>query len=205
MSGLQGTPYDLLVHPTSSNRMAAATSTGLFATDDGGSTWTRVTTAFTGAWCVTVPEGTEDLLVGTNTNGAWIWEDWTGTPELIGTDLDDVRVNVLIDVPEYSLLYAGTFGNSMWTNYYGTSTEEAIQQLQLPRFAVYRILYISTATRVSFFQRVPALCRYSTSPAGRVGTSAAPGDGQTILNFSSLPPGAYISRLTAAPSPQRSG
>lgn len=201
MSGLQGTPYDLLVHPTSSNRMAAATSTGLFATDDGGATWTRVTTAFTGAWCVTVPEGTEDLLVGTNANGAWIWEDWSGTPALIGTDLDDVRVNVLIDVPEYSLLYAGTFGNSMWTNYYGTSTEGSHSATpNALEFAVHPNPVTSGTATASFVLPTDSQATLQVFDlTGRVVLEhqPAPGDGQSILNLSSLPPGAYISRLTS--------
>ena len=199
MTGLAGTPYDLVFHPTDSDRMAAATSQGLYATTNGGSTWSRVTTAFTGAWCVVVQEGTGDLLVGTNANGAWIWEGWSGTPTQIGSSMPNIRVNVLVDVPSYNRLYAGTFGSSMWMNDYGTGVEEGPSAPPAPfGFAVFPNPASGGTVTASFvLPGEGAGLLQVFDLAGRVVAqrTAASGEQQMVLDVSSLAPGVYFTRL----------
>jgi len=200
MTGFSGTAYDLVVHPDDGSRMASATSQGLYATEDGGSTWTRVTTAFTGAWCVQNTENSDDLLVGTNANGAWVWDGWEGAPYAIGTGMTSNRVNLFIQGTDF--IYAGTHGNSMWRNYIGTSIEDCSAGVISPLgFAVSPNPVTGGAATASFTLPgdAPGLLQIFDL-TGRVVMEFSPSEGeqQRLMDVSSLPPGAYISRLTSA-------
>jgi len=199
MTGFQGTAYDIVVHPDSPNRIAAATSTGLFATADGGVTWTRVTTAFNGAWCVQTMQDSGDLLTGTNANGAWIWEDWAGTPQQMGTGMTNTRVNLFIQAPEACFVYAGTQGNSVWRSYYGTAVDETAEAVlnqtgftlcsnPITTGAAAFIIPESQAARIQIFDL-----------SGRQVIEHTPETAaqQTTVDVSSLPSGAYIARFTS--------
>lgn len=200
ISGLVGTPYDLVIHPSDPDRMAAATSQGLYATENGGASWIRVTTAFTGAWCVMVQEGTTDLLVGTNANGAWIWENWAGNPYPIGTGMDNVRVNLFVDSPVSTRLFAGTFGSSVWSSYYGTSTGEDPPSSGPASFGL--TLHpnpvssgIVTATFRNPGEGSGRLMVFDLAGRLVIQLSPSAGEHQACLDVSGLAPGVYLTRL----------
>ena len=106
-----GTPYDLVVHPTDSNRLAIASSAGLYATTDGGENWSKVTTSFTTTNDLYQSELFNGLVIAT-TSGIWIWEDWTGPPVYFGEDPGTANVRCILSVEDY--IFAGTTGAAVW-------------------------------------------------------------------------------------------
>lgn len=123
-SGLSGTPYRLVVDPSDGSSLAAATSTSLYASSDGGASWSRVTTAFGSSTEAAVTSDGNDLLIGTSSEGIWKWENWTGTPFQIGDEPASIRT--LYDAPNL-YVYAGTPASSVWRSYYGTGVEGSPQ------------------------------------------------------------------------------
>ncbi len=111
LNGYSGIPNGLAVCPTNGNLLAAATSIGLYASDDGGANWYRVTTAFDGANDVQNSELFGGLLISTINGGVWLWEDWIGTPVEVGEDLYPA-VQCVEENAE--CLYAGTTGTAVW-------------------------------------------------------------------------------------------
>ncbi len=122
MTGFSGTPYDMLVHPTDQSRIAIASSSGLYASDDGGSSWARVTTAFSTSYSLYQSDVVDGLVISTS-SGVWMWEDWTGDPVYFGEDPGVPAVKCVVDVAG-EFLFAGTTGASVWRSYCGTSTWE---------------------------------------------------------------------------------
>lgn len=123
-SGLSGTPYRLVVNPSNGSSLAAATSTSLYASLDGGASWSRVTTAFGSSTEAAVTSDGYSLLIGTSSQGIWKWENWTGTPFQIGDEPASIRT--LYDTPNLHV-YAGTPASSVWRSYYGTGVEGSSQ------------------------------------------------------------------------------
>jgi len=118
-SGWSGTPYRMLVSPSDGSRLAAASSSGLYTSANGGATWTRVTTAFGSSADAVLTSDGQSLIVGTSTQGVWKWENWTGAPVQIGSN--PTAITALYDSPSL-YLYAGTPASSVWRSYNGTGT-----------------------------------------------------------------------------------
>jgi len=121
-SGYTGSPYGLAVCPTNGNLLAAATSGGLYSSSDAGATWSRVTTLF--GTCNDLVESNlfDGLLVATSTDGVWLWEDWSGTPVQVGSDLTYPDVECIIESNDY--LFAGTSGAAAWRSFNAVGIEE---------------------------------------------------------------------------------
>lgn len=131
-SGWSGTPYQLLVNPADGSHLAAASSSGLYTSVNGGANWTRVTTAF-GSSVSAVPSSDGlSVIVGTSSQGVWKWENWTGTPVQVCST--PAAITTLYD-SQNSYLYAGTPASSVWRSYYGTGTEGPSSGV-LPEFSL---------------------------------------------------------------------
>jgi len=131
-AGWSGTPYQVLVNPADGSRLAAASSSGLYTSVNGGATWTRVTTAF-GSSVAAVPSSDGmSVIAGTSSQGIWKWENWTGTPVQVCST--PAAITALYDSPNF-YLYAGTPASSVWRSYYGTGTEGP-SSASLPGFSL---------------------------------------------------------------------
>lgn len=119
-AGWAGTPYQLLVNPSDGSHLAAASSSGLYTSVNGGATWTRVTTAFGSSVAAVHSSDGLSVIVGTSSQGIWKWENWAGTPVQVSSTPS--AITTLYD-SENSYLYAGTPASSVWRSYYGTGTE----------------------------------------------------------------------------------
>ena len=87
---------------------------------NGGVNWTRVTTSFGSSVEAVLASDGQSLLVGTSTQGIWLWEGWSGVPTQIGND--PLAIKTLHDSRNL-YLYAGTPTSSVWRSYYGTGVE----------------------------------------------------------------------------------
>ncbi|MBD3277104.1 MAG: T9SS type A sorting domain-containing protein [Candidatus Aegiribacteria sp.] len=114
-SGYTGTPADLAVCPDNGDLLAAASSSGLYSSSDGGSTWTKVTSSFGGANDLVESTLFNGLLIATEDQGVWLWEDWSGTPVQVGSDLEYPNASCLAETQQH--LYAGTDGCAVWRSY----------------------------------------------------------------------------------------
>jgi len=121
-NGFVGIPSDLVFHPTDPSRLAAASSSGLYATTNSGSTWTKVTGSFSNCYTVYQSDLMNGLVACTN-SGLWIWEEWTGAPVYFGEDPGTQVVKCALETSEDFIL-AGTTGRSVWRSYCGLSVEE---------------------------------------------------------------------------------
>ncbi len=121
-SGYSGTPYGLAVCPSNGNLLAAASSGGLYSSSNAGATWTKVTSAFGAANDLVESTLFNGLLVATSADAVWLWENWTGAPVQVGTDLGYSKVQCLTESTEY--LYAGTTGCATWRSYNATGIGE---------------------------------------------------------------------------------
>ena len=121
-SGYTGTPYSLAVCPANGNLIAAGGSSGLYSSGDAGATWSQVSSAFGAANDLIESTLFNGLLVATSADGVWLWENWTGPPVQVGSDLGFQRVQCLAESDEY--LYAGTSGCAAWRSYNGTGIGE---------------------------------------------------------------------------------
>ncbi|MBN2587254.1 MAG: T9SS type A sorting domain-containing protein [Candidatus Fermentibacteraceae bacterium] len=121
-SGYTGTPCGMAICPDNGNLIAAASSSGLYSSSNAGATWTKVTTAFSGANDLMESTIFEGLLIATVNQGVWLWEDWTGAPVQVGSDLGHPDVACLAESSDY--LYAGTDGGAAWRSYNGTGIGE---------------------------------------------------------------------------------
>ena len=121
-SGYTGTPYDMMVHPANSSRIAIASSSGLYASTDSGLNWTKVTSSFTTSNDLFQSEGLNSLVIST-TSGIWLWEGWTGSPVYWGENPGVASINCAVAC-EGDMLYAGTAGSAVWASYFGLSTEQ---------------------------------------------------------------------------------
>jgi hypothetical protein len=131
-SGWAGTPYQLLVNPADGSHLAAASSSGLYSSVNGGATWTRVTTAF-GSSVAAVPSSDGmSVIVGTSSQGIWKWENWAGVPVQVSST--PAAITSLYDSSNL-YLYAGTPASSVWRSYYGTGTEGSSSSA-LPGFSL---------------------------------------------------------------------
>ena len=114
-SGYTGTPADLAVCPDNGDLMAAASSSGLYSSSDGGATWNQVTSSFGGVNDLVESTLFDGLLIATDDQGVWLWEDWSGTPVQVGSDLGYPNVSCVAETQQY--LYAGTDGCAVWRSY----------------------------------------------------------------------------------------
>jgi len=121
-TGFIGIPSDLIFHPTDHNRLAAASTSGLYATTNGGTTWTRVTNSFSSCYTVYQSDLLDGLIACTN-SGIWIWQDWTGAPVYFGEDPGTKMVKCVLETAD-DFIIAGTTGRSVWQSYCGLSVEE---------------------------------------------------------------------------------
>jgi hypothetical protein len=119
-AGWSGTPYRLVVNPSNGNHLAAASSSGLYWSSNGGASWARVTTAFGSSLDAVQTGDGAGLIVGTSSQGVWLWEDWSGSPTQITSD--PASISCLYD-SESLYLYAGTPASSVWRSYNGTGVE----------------------------------------------------------------------------------
>lgn len=117
-SGFTGTPYGLAVCPDNGDLLAAASSSGLYASTNGGGSWTKVTSDFGGANDLLESTLFEGLLIASADQGVWLWENWTGSPVQVGGDLGFPDVACLTESEGY--LFAGTDGAAAWRSYNGT-------------------------------------------------------------------------------------
>lgn len=199
-SGWSGTPYQILVNPADGSRLAAASSSGLYTSANGGATWTRVTTAFGSAVsCVLSSDGLS-VIIGTSSQGIWKWENWTGTPVQISST--PAATTTLYDSPNY-YLYAGTPAGSVWRSYYGTGTGGSTSGL-LPgsSFSVYPNPVSGGIASASFNLPSPGSAGISVYDiTGRLVIalpSAELSEGSHTVGFSTenLAPGVYFARLS---------
>ncbi len=121
-SGYSGTPYGLAVCPTNGNLLAAAGSGGLYSSSNAGATWTKVTSTFGAANDLIESIHLDGLLIATSSDAVWLWENWTGAPVEVGTDLDYSKVQCLTESDEF--IYAGTTGCAAWRLYCATGIGE---------------------------------------------------------------------------------
>ncbi len=119
--GYTGTPYDLKVDPDNPSHLAAASSSGLYHSTNGGTSWTKVTSSFGTAWSLYQSDLLGGLVISTNA-GVWIWEDWQGTPVHFGEDPGVPTVQCVLDTDDEHIL-AGTSGASVWRSYCGTGIQ----------------------------------------------------------------------------------
>ncbi|MCK5786261.1 MAG: T9SS type A sorting domain-containing protein [Candidatus Sabulitectum sp.] len=132
-NGFVGIPSDLIFHPTDPSRLAAASSSGLYATTDGGNTWSKVTNSFSSCYTIYQSDLMNGLVACTN-SGLWIWEEWTGAPVYFGEDPGTQVVKCALETAEDFIL-AGTTGRSVWRSYCGLSVEES-ENMETGRFAL---------------------------------------------------------------------
>ncbi len=121
-TGYTGTPYDMEVHPTDPDRIAVASSSGLYATSDGGLNWAKVTSSFSYASDLYQSAELNALIVSTTT-GIWLWENWSGYPVHWGEDPGVAAINCVVTCAEDQTLYAGTAGGAVWASSFGVGTE----------------------------------------------------------------------------------
>ena len=121
-SGYTGTPYGLAVCPANGSLLAAASSGGLYSSSNAGATWTKVTSAFGAANDLIESTHLDGLLIATSSDAVWLWENWTGAPVQVGTDLGYSKVQCLTVSDEF--LYAGTSGCAAWRLYCATGIGE---------------------------------------------------------------------------------
>ncbi len=121
-SGYSGTPYGLAVCPSNGNLLAAAGSGGLYSSSNAGATWTKITSAFGAANDLIESTHLDGLLIATSADAVWLWENWTGAPVQVGTDLGYSKVQCLAESDEF--LYAGTSGCAAWRLYCATGIGE---------------------------------------------------------------------------------
>jgi hypothetical protein len=199
-TGYTGTPYGMAICPDNGSLIAVASSSGLYSSGNAGSSWTRVTTAFGGANDLIESTLFEGLLIATADQGVWLWEEWTGTPVQVGSDLGHPDVACLAESSDF--LYAGTDGGAAWRSYNGTGIGE--QGSGSPGASTLSVTPNPTAglAAVSFTltsQQEADLAVYDI--AGRRVLEAAEGvmdQGQNsvTIDTSTLAPGMYFARLT---------
>ncbi len=198
-SGYSGTSCGLAVCPADGNLIASATSAGLYASDDAGANWYRVTTLFSGANDVYHSEQLGGLLVSTDNDGVWLWEDWTGTPAQFGDDLYSA-VHCVEEGSSY--LYAGTEGAAVWRTYILQGIEGKTNPIPDITITVSPNPVLGGAASVSFMipaQQQTTLCIYDLS--GRLVMTAAhevmsEGMNRISIDTSALTSGMYFARLT---------
>ena len=120
-TGYTGTPYGLMVDPSDPEHLAAASSSGLYHSNDGGMVWSKVTSGFGSAWNLYQSEMLAGLCISTNA-GIWIWENWSGAPVYFGEDPGIPQVQTVLETDDF--LFAGTQGASVWRSYCGVSIED---------------------------------------------------------------------------------
>lgn|GEM_PF-1084693 len=198
-SGWSGTPYRMLVSPSDGSRLAAASSSGLYTSANGGATWTRVTTAFGSSTDAVLTGDGQSLIVSTSSQGIWRWGNWTGTPVQIGSN--PTAITAMNDSPSL-YLYAGTPASSVWRSYNGTGTEES-SSAALPGFSLTVTPNPVSGGMASVSFTLPSSGQTSLSVfdiTGRLGetveSSFLPeGGGSMSFSTEGLSPGVYFVRL----------
>ncbi len=121
VTGYTGSIRGLAVCPTDGNKLAAASFDGLYASDNAGADWYKVTTDFERVNDVRHSNILGGLLVATEEDEIWLWENWTGTPTTVG-NLGYPAVQCVEEGTDF--LYAGTAGYAMWRKDISQSIEE---------------------------------------------------------------------------------
>lgn len=199
-TGYTGTPYSFAVCPTNGNLLAAASSSGLYSSNDGGATWTKVTTAFGGVNDLFESDLLGGLLVATVNEGVWFWEDWTGAPVEVGSDLGHPNVKCIEESTEY--IFAGTSGNSAWRSYNFVGIEEgASDPIAFTTISVSpnpsRGGYASITVALPTSQPVSIIIYDLAGRRVIMATEGIMGEGtnQLTIDTSSLASGMYFARL----------
>ena len=201
-SGYSGTPYSLAVCPFNGNLIAAAGSGGLYSSSDAGSTWTKVTSAFGITNDLIESTLFNGLLVATSTDGVWLWENWTGAPVQVGTDLGYSNVKCLAESDEY--LYAGTSGCAVWRSYNATGIGEQPWDPQVnftlsvsPNPIIGGLA--SAAFSLPAAQQVTLTIFDITGRQVMIASEGIMSEGANQVDFdtSSLSPGVYFARLAS--------
>jgi len=200
-TGYTGTPYDMEVHPTDPNRIAVASSSGLYATSDGGYNWTKVTSSFSYASDLYQSAELNALIVSTTT-GIWLWESWSGYPVHWGEDPGVAAINCAVTSAEDQTLYAGTAGGAVWASSFGVGVEENSSFEVLPTqvrispnpvtegsAALHFNLPLSGYTSVKVYDLSGRAVQTVSSGAMSAGTY------QLELDTSTLSPGVYFTNV----------
>ena len=121
-SGLTGYVYDLAIDPADPSTIYAATTQGVYGSDDYGSSWSQLRSGTTNAVCVD-PDDHTTVYAGTASAGIYASWDGGSSWEEFNEGLTATQISRLADVPgEY--IFAGTEGSASfrWSE---TGTEEA--------------------------------------------------------------------------------
>ncbi len=188
------------MNPTDGSRLAAASSSGLYTSVNGGATWTRVTTAFSSSVAAVPSSDGLSVIVGTSSQGIWKWENWSGTPVQVCST--PAAITTLYDSANF-YLYAGTPASSVWRSYYGTGTEGSSSGA-LPGFSLSVHPNPVSGGMVSVSFDLPSSGTAGISVFDITGRqvlsvpSADFGEGTHTMSLStlSLTPGVYFARLS---------
>lgn len=200
-SGYTGTPYGLAVCPDNGDLLAAASSSGLYSSADGGGSWTRVSYDFGGANDLLESTLFDGLLIASADQGVWLWENWTGSPVQVGGDLGYQDVACLAESEAY--LYAGTDGAAAWRSYNptGVGGEDpscpphiSISVAPNPARGFTSVSFTLPAGRSVSLSLYDITGRRVMTPAEGV---MSRGTHSVTVDTSSLTPGMYFARLTA--------
>ena len=201
--GYTGTPYDMIINPTDSDRIAIASSSGLYATTDCGENWTKVTGSFT-----TVNELHQSDLFGglvvATTSGVWIWEEWTGTPVHYGEDPAVANIKCVLEIEDY--LFAGTSGSAAWRSFCGSAVEEETEfsllsggEISLsPNPISNGSASLEFSLPVSGFTTVIIYDLSGRAVQNVSSGNMTEGSNQLIVDTSSLAPGVYFTTVQSA-------
>ncbi|NLP04494.1 T9SS type A sorting domain-containing protein [Candidatus Fermentibacteria bacterium] len=208
-SGLTATTYAIAVRSDNPNVVFAATSSGIYRSTDGGTSFTKVSSVIN--YCKDVmidPDNPGTVWVGTYNQGVYRSTDGGNTWTAVNTGLGDMCVNKLALNPG-QWLFAGTDGAAAyrWSLATGTPEDETqpIEQAELfaaPNpssggTAIFYRLAESGPVTISIYDLQGRLVRTISEGV------QTPGSHETWWNASEdsgepVPPGVYFMRLDAA-------
>ncbi len=201
-TGYSGTPYGLAVCPTNGSLLAAAGSGGLYSSSNAGATWTKVTSAFGAANDLLESTHLDGLLIATSSDAVWLWENWTGAPVEVGTDLDYSKVQCLTESDEF--IYAGTSGCAAWRLYCATGIGEQSSGSEVSlAFSITPNPVISGLASAAFtlpaVQQITLTIYDITGRQVMIASEGIMGEGLNNAGFdtSNLGAGVYFARLEA--------
>lgn len=204
MDGFSGIPQSLAVCPDDGNLLVCASSNALYASDDAGMNWYRLSSSFGGVNdLVSTNEYSfdEGLLIATADAGVWFW-DWFGTPYQVFGAFEQLDITCVEDFGVDQHVFAGTDGSSAWRYYYGLGVEEG-EGIETETCIFTISPNPATGSEVFAFVKLLSLQETNLSVfdiSGRLvsiplsGLLEA-GEHSIALDVSSLSPGMYFARL----------
>ncbi len=193
-----------MVCPHDGNLLTCASSNALYASDDAGLNWYRVSTDFGGVNDL-VQTGDlsfdEGILIATADEGVWHW-DWNWTPYQLFGEFGESETTCVEDFAFDQFIYAGTDGSAVWNRYYGLGVEEGGGiEIENPVFSIHPnpatdnqvsaviTLNYPPETSISVFDITGRLI--STPHSGLLEA----GEHTISLDVFPFPPGMYFARL----------